>query len=83
MEKRQGYRFSSGGPHPKVFELRWSKAKQRAVVVCVDENWDYDDTEDAAELTSEVRECKTLADAADLLGLQGDCTDLAPGSFGN
>lgn len=81
MATRQGYRFSSGGPHPKMFELRWSKAKSRAIVVCVDENWDYEDAEDAAELSVDLRDCASLSDAAEMLGLQGDCSDTAPDSF--
>ncbi len=71
------HRFTSGGPHPKTFSLFWSKKRNAPAVSCVDENWDYEDIEWAAELSAEVRECRTLTEAAEYLGLQCDAADLA------
>jgi hypothetical protein len=77
--QRKSYRFTSGGSHPKAFSLFWSTARNRPAVRCIDENWDYEDCEWAAELSAEVRECRSLSDAAEYLGLQCDASDTAPG----
>lgn len=58
-----------GPPHDKRFELFWSTTKNRPVVRVIDENWDYEDCEWAAELSAEVRECRSIEAAAEMLGL--------------
>ena len=69
------YRFTSGGSHPCLYELFWSKVKARPRVRVVSEDWDYEDEADAADLSAEVSDCRTLADAAERLGLAGDASD--------
>lgn len=63
-----GYCFHAGWP-TKTFELRWSKAKNRPVVVVTDEAWDYEDEALAAELSAEVSSCRSLLEAAESLDI--------------
>ena len=72
------YRFTSGGPHPKAFKLYWSKAKARPVVSVVDDEWDYEHCEDAAEMSAEVRHCRSIEEAAEVLGLGKMSADWFP-----
>lgn len=73
------YRFTAGRTNGAcAFELRWSKAKARPVVVVVGDEWDYDDCEDAADMSAEVRHCRSLADAAEVLGLSGPAESWFP-----
>ena len=44
-------------------------SKGRPAVAVAGEEWDYDQEADARELTDEVRDCRTLEDAAEMLGI--------------
>lgn len=50
------------------FEIRWSDKKHRYIVVTGDD-WDYEDEEQAREMSAEIRHAKSLDDAAEILGV--------------
>lgn len=57
------------GREQKAFELRMSRTKGRPVVVVVDADWDYEDCEDAADMSADVAHCRSVREAAEFLGL--------------
>lgn len=65
--KRDSFEFKS--EDGKYFEIRWSAKRNRFIVTVTDEDWDYEDEADARDMSSEIRNAKSVEDAIEILGV--------------
>ena len=55
--------------YDKQWRIQRSKDGTRWVVRIVSEDWDLEDCEDAAGMTEDIKECRTLEDCMIMLGV--------------